>query len=184
MSDVLQQKAVTALLTCILNFSRDPEWSQKGERHRELEPDTDAQLEITARFCLLICLQADVSLFCPAPLPGSKVSTISGTKHEEKALLRGKVHKCGLDARLIQLEAPVSSEHGRAHSHLIQKALKTYPRIPILYIFPWNCCILVTIYFPYKNILPSMFFFPNFCRKNNRSGYNYTLMLASLQALC
>lgn len=133
---------------------------------------------------LSTCLQADVSLFCPAPLPGSKVSTISGTKHEEKALLRGKVHKCGLDARLIQLEAPVSSEHGRAHSHLIQKALKTYPRIPILYIFPWNCCILVTIYFPYKNILPSMFFFPNFCRKNNRSGYNYTLMLASLQALC
>lgn len=158
-------------------------WSQKVERHRELEPDTDAQLEITARLCLHICLQADVSLFCPAPLPGSKVRTISGTKHEGKALLRGNVHKCGLDARLIQLQGPQSAQN-MAELVLIQKAQKTYPRIPILYTFPWNCCILVTIYFPYKNILPCMFCFPNFCRKTNKNGYNYTLILASLQALC
>lgn len=83
----------------------------KGGKNRELEPDTAAQLEITARFCLHICLQADVSLFCPAPLPGSKVSTISGTKHEGKALLRGKVHKCGLDAMLIQLQSPRSAQN-------------------------------------------------------------------------
>lgn len=81
------------------------------ERYRELEPHTDTQLDITARFCLNIFLQADVSLFCPAPLPGSKVSTISGTKHEGKGLLRGKVHKCGLDARLIQLQSPQSAQN-------------------------------------------------------------------------
>lgn len=86
-------------------------WSQKVERYRDLEPDTDPQLEITARFSLHIFLLADVSLFCPAPLPGSKVSTISGTKHEGKALLRQKVHKCGLDARLIQLQSPQSAQN-------------------------------------------------------------------------
>lgn len=82
-------------------------WSQKVERYRELDP----QLGITARFSLHIFFHADVSLFCPAPLPGSKVSTISGTKHEGKALLRGKVHKCGLDARLIQLQSPQPAQN-------------------------------------------------------------------------
>lgn len=81
------------------------------QRYRELEPDTDPQLEITARLCLhIFFLQADVSLFCPAPQPGSKVSTISGTKHEGKALLRGKVHECGLDARLTQPQSPQSAQ--------------------------------------------------------------------------
>lgn len=31
---------------------------------------------------------------------------------------------------------------------------------------------------------PCMFCFPNFCRKSNKSGYSYALMLASIQALC
>lgn len=65
-----------------------------------------------------------------------------------------------------------------------QKAAKTDPRIPVLYIFPGDFCLWVTIYFPNKNMLPCMFCFPNFCRKSNKSGYSYALMLASIQALC
>lgn len=80
---------------------------------------------------------------------------MSGTKHEGKALLRGKVHEYGLDARLIQLQSPQSAQNmaelilsssKRCKRHTRGYQFSTYFHGIVVFWLPFIS--LVKIYYP------------------------------------